>query len=163
VLLFFGIFKWAQSAPGTAQTLVSQYLSPFVGAGIDTAGHAPILLATAVAILASFMQIGYLIGRQRKVEPMLWVSLAIITIFGGVLSVSALLFRKNLIRALMSKQIELPDAAWSRLNWSWVGFFLFMGALNLYVAYTFSTDAWVNFKLFGGMGLMLAFVLAQAF
>lgn len=186
VLLFFGIFKWAQSAPGTAQSLVSQYLSPFVGAGIDTGGHAPILLATAVAILASFMQIGYLIGRRRKVEPMLWVSLAIITVFGGatiyfsnetfikwkptvlywlfggVLSVSALLFRKNLIRALMSKQIELPDAAWSRLNWSWVGFFLFMGAINLYVAYTFSTDAWVNFKLFGGMGLMLVFVFAQA-
>ena len=42
-------------------------------------------------------------------------------------------------------------------------FFLFKGTLNLWVAYTFSTDTWVNFKLFGGMGLMFAFVIAQAF
>jgi intracellular septation protein len=46
--------------------------------------------------------------------------------------------------------------------WSWVGFFVLMGFLNVYVAYSFSTDAWVNFKLFGGMGLMLAFVFVQA-
>lgn len=186
VLLFFGIFKWAQSEPGTAQTLVDQYLSAFVGSGVDTAGHAPILLATAVAIVASFIQIGYLIGRQRKVDPMLWVSLAIITVFGGatiyfsnetfikwkptvlywlfglVLAVSTLFFQKNLIRALMSAQIELPDPAWTRLNWSWVGFFIFMGVANLYVAYNYSTDTWVNFKLFGGTGLMLAFIVAQA-
>jgi intracellular septation protein len=55
----------------------------------------------------------------------------------------------------------MPEVAWNKLNWSWVGFFAFMGVANLYVAYNFSTDAWVNFKLFGGMGLMFVFVLAQ--
>jgi intracellular septation protein len=73
-----------------------------------------------------------------------------------------LLFRKNLVRAMLGAQVRMPDAAWSRLNWSWAGFFAFMGAANLYVAYNFSTDAWVNFKLFGGMGLMLVFVVLQA-
>jgi intracellular septation protein len=62
---------------------------------------------------------------------------------------------------MMSQQIQLPEAVWARLNWSWVGFFAFMGAANLYVAYNYSESAWVNFKLFGGMGLMLLFVLAQ--
>ena len=50
---------------------------------------------------------------------------------------------------------------WQRLNFMWVAFFAFMGLLNLYVAYSFSTDTWVNFKLFGGIGLMFAFTIAQ--
>ncbi len=72
------------------------------------------------------------------------------------------LFGKNLIRTMMEKQISVPDAVWWRLNASWVGFFVAMGILNLYVVYTFSEAIWVKFKLFGGIGLMLLFVLAQA-
>jgi intracellular septation protein len=144
-----------------------------------------IYAATAVAIAASFAQIGWLWLRGRKIDNMLWVSLAIIVVFGGatlllhdetfikwkptvlywlfasVLSVSALVFRKNLIRAMLGEQIQLPEPAWSKLNFSWVGFFACMGFLNLYVAFNFPTDTWVNFKLFGGMGLMLAFVIGQ--
>ena len=144
-----------------------------------------IYAATAVAIVASFAQIGWLWLRGRKIDNMLWVSLAIIVLFGGatlllhnevfikwkptvlywlfasVLGISALVFRKNLIRAMLSEQIKLPEPAWAKLNFSWVGFFACMGVLNLYVAFNFPTDTWVNFKLFGGMGLMLAFVIAQ--
>jgi intracellular septation protein len=144
-----------------------------------------IYVATAVAIAASFAQIGWLWLRGRKIDAMLWVSLAIIFVFGSatlllhdetfikwkptvlywlfasVLSVSALIFRKNLIRSMLGEKIQLPDPAWNRLNLSWVGFFACMGFLNLYVAFNFPTDTWVNFKLFGGMGLMLAFVIAQ--
>ena len=144
-----------------------------------------IYVATGVAIAATFAQIGWLLARGRKVDTMLWVSLAIIVVFGGatlllrdetfikwkptvlywlfgaVLAGASLFFRKNLIRKLMEEQIALPDRVWTRLNASWAGFFFFMGAANLFVAYTFSTDAWVNFKLFGGMGLMLAFIVAQ--
>ncbi len=117
---------------------------------------------------------------------MTWASLAIIAVFGGatlalhdetfiklkptvlywlfgaVIAAADLLFRRNLIRAMLGAQVLMPDAAWARLNWSWAAFFAFMGAANLYVAYNFSTDTWVNFKLFGGMGLMLLFVLLQA-
>lgn len=145
-----------------------------------------IYIATAVAIGATFAQIGWMWFRRRKVDTMLWVSLGVITVFGGatlvfanetfikwkptvlywlfavVLVASAAFFRKNLIRAMMEKQVSLPDEIWTRLLTSWVGFFIVMGVINLYVAYNFSTDAWVNFKLFGGLGFMLVFVLLQA-
>ena len=145
-----------------------------------------IYVATAVAIAATFVQVGWLKLAKRRVEPMLWASLGIIAVFGGatlllqdetfikwkptvlywllgaVLAGAALLFRRNLIRSMLSEQMQLPETVWSRLNWSWIGFFAFMGGANLYVAYNYSTDLWVNFKLFGGMGLMLAFVVAQA-
>jgi intracellular septation protein len=74
----------------------------------------------------------------------------------------AALARRNLIRGLLSEQMSLPDPVWARLNWSWVGFFAVMGALNLYVAYNFSEKVWASFKLFGGMGLMLLFVIVQS-
>ena len=65
------------------------------------------------------------------------------------------------MKSLLSEQMQLPDVAWNRMNLSWIGFFVFMGIANLAVAYNFSTDDWVTFKLFGGMGLMLVFVLVQ--
>ena len=148
---------------------------------------ADIYVATATAIAATFMQVVWLKLRRKPVEPMLWASLALIVVFGGatlllrdetfikwkptilywlfsvVLWASELFFRRNLIQAVLGAQgVQLPDPIWRKLNWSWVAFFAFMGALNLYVAYNYSTDNWVNFKLFGGMGLMLLFVVAQA-
>jgi len=147
---------------------------------------ADIYVATGTAIAASFIQVGWLLLRRRKIEPMLWASLAIVVVFGGatlifkndtfikmkptvlywlfaaVLAGAALGLRKNLIRSVLSAQIELPETAWARLNWSWAGFFAFMGAANLLVALNFDRDAWVNFKVFGGIGLMLLFVIAQA-
>jgi intracellular septation protein len=146
---------------------------------------ADLYVATGVAIAATFAQVGWLKLRGRKVDKMLWASLVIIVIFGGatlalhdetfikwkptvlywlfavVLAGGELVFRRNLIRAVLGEQLQMPDHAWRTLNRLWAGFFAFMGALNLLVAYSFSTDAWVNFKLFGGMGLMLLFVLAQ--
>jgi intracellular septation protein len=83
-------------------------------------------------------------------------------LFAVVLSVSATLFKKNLIKAMMSQHMTLPEPVWGRLNLSWAGFFALMGVINLYVAFNFSTAAWVNFKLFGAMGLMLGFVVAQS-
>jgi intracellular septation protein len=144
-----------------------------------------IFVATAVAIGATVLQVGWLLARRRKVEPMLWASLAIIVVFGGltlylrdrtfilwkptvlywlfgaVLAGSALLGR-NLIRALLGDQMRLPDSIWAKLNWAWVGFFAFMGVLNLYVAFNYSEKVWATFKLFGGMGLMFLFVIAQS-
>jgi intracellular septation protein len=147
---------------------------------------ADIYVATGVAIAATFAQVGWLKLRGRKVDTMLWASLAIIVVFGGatlllhdetfikwkptilywlfaaVLAGGELFLRRNLIRSLLGGQLQLPDHAWRTLNRSWAGFFAFMGAANLFVAYSFSTDAWVNFKLFGGIGLMVLFVLAQS-
>jgi len=144
-----------------------------------------IYVATGVAIVATFAQVGWLKLRGSRVDPMLWASLGIIVVFGGAtlalhdetfikwkptilywlfavaLAASELVFGRNLMRTLLGEQLQLPDHAWRKLNWSWIAFFALMGAANLYVAFTYSTDAWVNFKLFGGMGLMFLFVLAQ--
>lgn len=144
-----------------------------------------IFTATAVAIGATFAQIGWVWFRHRKVDAMLWVSLAIITVFGGatlllhdatfikwkptvlywlfasVLLVGQLGFGKNLIKAMMGKQMTLPENIWLRLNFGWAAFFAVVGVVNLYVAYNYSESTWVNFKLFGILGLMLVFVLGQ--
>ena len=146
-----------------------------------------IYVATGVAMAATLAQIIWMWFRHRKVETMLWVSLVIITVFGSMtlifhdetfikwkptvlywsfaiaLAGSSLLFNKNLIRTILAKQMELPENVWLQLNWAWITFFAFMGIINLAVAFAlgFSTEAWVNFKLFGGMGLTLLFALAQ--
>ena len=145
-----------------------------------------IYIATGIAILASVAQIGWLKVARKPIEPMQWAGLVIIIVFGGLtlflrdetfikwkptvlyaslacaLAVSQWVFRRNLIERLMGAQIKLPAEIWGRLNLAWVTFFAAMGALNLWVAYNFSTDIWVNFKLFGTMGLTIVFVIAQA-
>jgi intracellular septation protein len=186
VILFFIVFKWGESHAAAAQSLAQQYLSGFVsGGGGVPLDQAAILLATAVAILATLGQIGYLLVRRKKVDAMLWMSLGIIGIFGGAtiyfhnemfikwkptvlywcfsigLLVSDLSFKKNVIRVMLEKQMALPDPIWRRLNFAWVGFFALMGVLNLIVAFNFPTATWVNFKLFGGTGLMIVFVILQ--
>lgn len=145
-----------------------------------------IYVATAVAIVATIGQILWLRHSHGKVEPMQWVSLGVIILFGGAtialqnetfikwkptvlywlmggtLAAGQLFFRKNLLKTLMGSQLDLPEPAWRVTNWSWIAFFAVMGVLNLWVAYNFDTDTWVNFKLFGGMGLMIVFVIGQA-
>jgi intracellular septation protein len=182
VILFFIAYTGAKRAPETAASLVSGLLG---AAGAVATEQAPILLATAVAILATFGQVGWLLLRGRKVDSMLWISLAIIAVMGGatlllrdptfikwkptvlywsfavVLLGADLILKKNVIRTMMQEQLSLPDPVWARLNLSWVAFFIVMGAANLYVAYNYSESAWVNFKLFGGIGLMVAFVVLQ--
>lgn len=186
VILFFAMFKWGEGNPEAAQALADQYLSVLIAGGTASPTQAPILLATAIAMLATVMQIIYLVARGKKVENMLWISLGIITVFGGatiyfhndtfikwkptvlywlfgaVLLGSQAIFRKNLIQKMMEKQIALPGPVWHRLNLAWAAFFVAMGLINLYVVYTFSTGVWVNFKLFGFTGLMLAFVIGQS-
>ncbi len=144
-----------------------------------------IFIATAVAIAAAIVQICWLWVRYRQVEKIMWLNLVIIIIFGGatlisqdetfikwkptvlywfiatVLLVSNQIFRKNLIQAMLEKQITVPVIIWNKLNLSWIGFFLSMGCINLYVAFNFPVDTWVTFKLFGATGLMLAFIVAQ--
>lgn len=182
VILFFAAYKLGGAHPEAAHALLSGWL----GDGIAVT-QAPILIATAVAIAATALQIALVWLRHRKVDTMLWVSLAIITVFGGatlffhnptfikwkptalywlfgcVLLGSAALLHRNLIRNMLEAQIRLPDPVWGRLNLAWASFFIAMGLLNLYVAYNFSEETWVDFKLFGGIGLMLAFVLGQGF
>ncbi len=142
-----------------------------------------IYVATAVAIAASVVQIAYFRWRRGKVQTVHWLSLAIIATFGGatlllhdetfikwkptvlywlfaaILAVGRQIFRRNLIAALM-KGMTLPDPIWARVTWMWVAFLLAMGAANLYVASHFSTDTWVNFKVWGAIGLFFLLAIA---
>jgi intracellular septation protein len=142
-----------------------------------------IMVATAVAIVASVAQIAWF-KWKGKVSVVHWLSLAIIVVFGGatlilqdevfikwkpsvlygvfavVLAAGKLVFGRDLIGYLL-KDITLPPAVWSRVTWSWTGFFVAMAVLNWYVAFHFTTETWVNFKVWGGIGLFLAFALAQ--
>jgi len=144
-----------------------------------------IYVATAVAIAASIAQIAYFRWRRRKVAVVHWLSLSIIVLFGGatlllhdetfikwkptvlywlfgaVLLLGRVVFRRNLIAALL-KDLTLPDTVWARITWAWVAFFAAMGLANWYVAFHFTTDTWVNFKVWGGIGLFLLFAVAQA-
>ena len=179
IILFFAAFKIAGSDPEQANALALA-----VGYQADIK-QIPILIATAIAIVATFLQIGWVWMRHGKVDTMLWVSLGLIVVFGGAtlwlhdatfikwkptvlywlfavtLLASDFVFKKNIISAMMKGQVKLPAPVWRRLNLSWVLFFASMGVLNLYVAFNYSESTWVNFKLFGFMGLMLVFIVLQ--
>jgi len=179
IILFFAAFKIAGSDPEQANALALA-----VGYQADIK-QIPILIATAIAIIATFVQIAWVWMRHGKVDTMLWVSLGLIVVFGGAtlwlhdatfikwkptvlywlfavtLLVSDFVFNKNIISVMMKGQVKLPAPVWRRLNLSWVLFFVSMGVLNLYVAFNYSESTWVNFKLFGFMGLMLVFIVLQ--
>ena len=144
-----------------------------------------IFVATAVAIIAAFIQVAAFWIKHRRFEKMHVITLAIIVVFGG----ATLLFQdptfikwkptivnwlfsiaflgsqfvgeKPLLERMMSHAISVAPPIWFRLNIAWVMFFFCMGATNLYVAYRFDENTWVNFKLFGMLGLTLAFIIGQ--
>ncbi len=188
VILFFAVFKWGDGNQEAAHALVSHYMSGLISGGAIVAAQAPIMLATVVGIAATALQIGYLLLRQRKVDAMLWVSLVVIVFFGGAtiyfhnddfikwkptilywcfalsLLVGQVFFKKNLMRKVMESQIKLPDQVWNKLNYAWTSFFVFLGVLNLFVAFVvFKSDtaSWVSFKLFGITGIFIVFIIGQ--
>ena len=188
VILFFGVFKWGEGHQQAAHGLVSRYVGGLVSGGAVTAAQAPIMLATVVGIIATMLQIGYLLVRGRKVDGMLWVSLGVIAVMGGAtiyfhddnfikwkptilywafalaLFVSQVFMKNNLMRKVMEEAIKLPDAIWARVGYAWMWFFVAMGLLNLLVAFVVfkgDTSAWVSFKLFGFTGIFLAFIVGQ--
>jgi len=144
-----------------------------------------IYVATAVAIGATLAQIAYCWIRYGKVEKMLIISGVLISVLGGAtlllkdpnfimwkptvlywvfastLLISDFFFKKNLMRNLMEQQISLPDNIWKKMNLAWALLFVVLGVINLYVAFNYSQDFWVNFKLFGITGIMLVFIVLQ--
>lgn len=142
-------------------------------------------VATAVAIGATVLQVGFYWLKHRQFQKSHLLVLAIVVLFGGMTLVfddptffkwkptvaywlfavgflgSQFIGSKSFTERMMSHAISAPRAVWSRLNIAWVVFFTVMGLVNIYVAYNYSEDTWVNFKLFGIMGLTLAFILAQ--
>jgi len=188
VIFFFASFKVSEAHPQAAANLIGPLLGTIGLAATITAKQAPILVATLVVMLATAIQIGWVRFRHGKVDKMLWVSLVLVVFFGGMtlafqdetfikwkptvlywifaggLLFSDVVLKKNLIRTMLEAQMQLPERLWRKLNLAWVGFFALMGVLNLLIAFAFNlpTDIWVNFKLFGGMGMMILFIVAQS-
>ncbi len=145
-----------------------------------------IYVATAVAIASSFIQVGWFWLQHRRFEKMHIITLLMITVLGGAtlifhddtfikwkVSVVNWLFgiaflgsqfigKKPIIQRMMEASIELPQKIWARLNSVWALFFISTGFLNLYVAYNYDLDTWVNFKMFGMLGLTILFIFIQA-
>lgn len=181
IILFFGTFKFATANADSAAELCNSLF----GGGFDAA-HAPVICATAVAIVVSVLQIFWMFIRGKKIEPMLWISVAVIIVFGGLtiwlrnemfikwkptilywlfaaILIGGWFSGKNFIKNLLGKQISLDESVWTRVMWLWIVFFVLTGIINLVVAYTCPTDTWVNFKLFGLMGLTIAFTIGLGF
>ena len=185
IILFFGTFKYAEGQADWAARFATDHFGFIVSGGVVGTEEAPVLLATVVVIVATTLQIAYLLGRRRKIDLMLWITFVLVVVLGGATIwfhnatfikwkpsvlywvmglafwVSQAVFRKNLLQTLIGEQLELPAPVWQRLNVAWIAFFALMGLLNLYVAYSFSTSTWASFKAFGATGLMLAFMVAQ--
>ena len=187
IILFF--VSYYQASFLVENTFIGQLINPekpeFITATI---------VATSIAIIASFIQVGYHWLKTHKFERMHLFSLTLITILGGItiylgnpafiqwkptvlnwLFAVVFLFSmfigdRPIIQRMMGEQIKLPENVWKTLNLSWVAFFFISGAANLYVAFYYDLqaepgvrmDTWVNFKLFGLMGLTIAFVILQA-
>lgn len=145
-----------------------------------------IYVATAVLIVALFaLVVGYWL-KSRRVHKMHLATAVLALIFGGltiwlrdpafiqmkptilyllfagVLLASHFVGEKPLIRRMLESNVSLPAPVWARVSWLWIGFFVLSAVLNTYVALFFSQSAWVNFKLFGMLGLTLVFVLIQS-
>jgi len=187
IILFFISYHQAEFL--IENTFIGQLIDPgredFITATI---------VATGVAIASSFLQVGINWIKTRRFEKMHLFSLGLITVLGGITIAfgnpafvqwkptvlnwlfagvffsSMYIGKESIVRRLMGGQIELPDPVWTKLNLSWVIFFIVSGAANLYVAFYYGLDYddktrmdnWVNFKLFGLMGLTIGFVILQA-
>jgi intracellular septation protein len=187
IILFFGTAKYAESHSDWAARFATDNFGFIVSGGVVGTEEAPALLATAMVIATTVLQIVYLLARGRKVDLMLWMTFVLAVVLGGAtiyfhnptfikwkpsvlywamglaLWISQSFFRKNLLQSLVGDQIQLPPSIWQRLNFAWVAFFAFLGLLNLYVAYAYSTSTWFTFKAFGVTGLMFAAALAQVY
>ena len=142
-----------------------------------------IFIATAVAIVATLVQIIYVYLKNKKVEKVLLFNGVMITLLGGltiflqdkmfimwkpsvlywcfalILLFSNVFLKKNLVQMALGKQVELKNKFWNVINWYTSIFFVLLGFINLYVAYNFSEDTWVNFKLFGITGLLFIYMI----
>ena len=182
VAAFFIAYRLGKSFPDQSAAFVAAVFGA-VTATPTFPDLVAVIVATIVAIVATLMQVGWLLLRRQPVKPILWLSAILIVAFGSltiwlqnevfikwkpsllywsfalILGGGQLLFKRNLLSALLGSELPLPAPIWDRMLWLWAGFFAFLGAANLIVAYNFTTEQWVDFKTFGLIGLTFAFVL----
>lgn len=180
VVLFFLVYKMPEKIISFISPLISDQSEVFLR------NTKAFILATVVIMIATIIQIALNWFVKKKIDKMSIVILALILLLGlpSILLDNPILFmwkptianwlfaiaffgskyvgrRIPIIQRMLGEQIQLPAVIWKKLNYAWISFFIVSGGLNLYVAYNFSENAWVNFKLYGILGLTLLFALAQ--
>jgi len=186
ILLFFIVYKFYLDIPPEFILSINELL-PFMELEPGNNKFA-IYMATLTAIVATIIQVLLTALISKKVEKMHIITLILLLVFGGATLIlkdpvfikwkptainwlfaavflgSQFIGKKPLVERMMGHALEIEDqSVWTRLNIAWICFFIFSGIANLFVAFNFSEDIWVDFKLFGLMGLTLIFVIGQAF
>jgi intracellular septation protein len=187
LILFFATFKYGEGHKDWAAAFSNLHFSALTSGGVVAPDQAPMLLATLATIAATLAVVAGQKLRGRKVDLMLWITLVIVVVLGGltvwlhddtfikwkpsgvywslglIYWASETFFDRNILQATLGEQLPLPDAVWHRLNLAWVAFFLFLGLMNIVIAYSVDTPTWVNFKVFGTTALSLLFIVGQGF
>jgi len=186
IVAFFASFKWAEGHPEPVAQWLTAHLGFLVDGGVVGIKEAPVLLSTLIVVAISVLQILIMKVLRKPIDKMLWISALVVVALGALtvyfhnenfikwkptviywvmgagLFVSDIMLKKFVLRAAMkASDLTMPDAIWRNLSWAWILFFAFMGVLNLYVAFNYPTATWVDFKMWGSLGLMLIFTLAQ--
>jgi intracellular septation protein len=142
--------------------------------------------ATAVAIVCAVLQVGLMKWQKIQIKPIHWFSAGLVIILGGIsiyvhnpmflkwkfsvlewclgaaILIGQFAFNKNMLKLLLGQELTLPDGVWKKLGLMWAAFFIFLGILNIYIAYQYDDAVWVNFKTYGSLGLTMAFMLVQS-
>lgn len=161
IILFFIAFKWygiyVATGVGIAVTALQLIINTVRTKHLDN---------KQVITLLVFVVFGGMTLYFHNPLFVKWKPTVIYWIFALVLFFSHFIGSKPIMQRLMQKMVEektvVPSVIWKRLNAAWAVFFTLLGVINLYVAYSFSTNAWVNFKLYGTLGLLLGFSFLQA-
>ena len=181
IVIFFIVYKLSPELISALEPLLSEESVHLLS------NTQPIILATAVLIPATILQIFYSRWKTGKVETMHLVTLVLVVTMGGATVIlqnkefimwkptvvnwmfaaaflgSQWFMEKSFLQRMMEQAVTMPSSTWEKLNYAWVSFFILSGVANLIVAYNFSENTWVNFKLFGMLGLTLAFIIGQSF
>ena len=184
VIFFFSTLKVAEKWHGASALLhnIFNFLGVHATLKLDLV---PIMLATIAAIIATILQVAWVKFKHGKVDKMLWISLGLIVVLGGMtlyfqdatfikwkpsilywlfaatLLISNTFFNKNFIQIMMKDVLAAPKSVMDKLNLTWAILFIFLGCLNWYVAFHYSLDTWASFKLFGTTSIIFLFVIAQ--
>ena len=156
-LLFFGAFKLYDIYVGTAVLMAATALQMLVIYRLD--GRLQLMQKITLALVLAFGTLTLLLHDERFIK---WKPTVLYAAMSIALAVAVWLLRKNILKLMLGKQLELPDGVWHRLNLAWIGYTAFMAAINAYVVLNYSTDDWVSFKVWGYV-FPLAFLIAQGF
>ena len=155
ILLFFGAYKLYDIYVGTAVLMGATVLQMAIIYGMDR--KLQMMHKITLVLILGFGALTLILHDDRFIK---WKPTVLYAAMGIALAVAVWGMKKNFLKMLLGSQLELPDAVWHRLNIVWVVYALFMAAINAYVVVNYSTEAWVNFKLWGYV-FPLAFIIGQ--